>query len=817
MPPAQGLRALVEPKTALSGGCASAKGDSEAMERFGEFTVQEDLGRSLVCDRYKAMHDTLGGPFFVKRYTRCPPDLLHALHTRCERLMGINVPHLVPHLGHGETDEVPFVVSPFVDGVDLASLILSWREQRTTLPSETLVYFIQAIARAVEALRAVDERDEGPRFTHGDVCTRHVRLDVQGKIWLTGLATPRILVPDVEPAPIWDVAGAAAAAYELWPLTRKGQAGVAPSPALEAILREFLGIDPDKHDRSANELCEQLATMVEASRLRALSDADFAEWAKRAVRAYEKQQTERTRAGSGAAADALPNLEPLAPETGLLPPLPKARDVANAMSPPANVPREISLVTKMPTDASASEAPAHHRAGETGGASPEALELEPDRALVPLVEAGLIDAEALEPARIQAKRRDESTLAYLLHSERIDSLRVAQVLAAVSGRQLLARDALFEQLPRAELCRRVPRTYLKKRKILPLKIHDGTLRLAVVDPFQEELVREIQQHLRAATVQIVVVEYRNFADALSASYTPERLQGEAFRSLTTVLLCTPDEDWADAFGEELAAEGFRLEHAKALQQAYALCASVATSAMIIADAEIHTGIEDLVSTLQQNEKTRALPVYVITSHGDGTKAARLLELGVEDCLRKPVNVGLLAAKLRRTLASAKASSQREAVQSGATSASVSTSLAEGAEAAHALATAVLPTGVLGTLQQMPLPEVIQNLENGKKNALVELQCPDVPPGTLGFEAGQILYAACGDELGEAAFFRMVGFETGVFRIRFGKALPAHNVQMPTMYLLLEAMRRLDEKLPVLADSDVEDFEERTEPTPVDLE
>jgi hypothetical protein len=64
---------------------------------------------------------------------------------------------------------------------------------------------------------------------------------------------------------------------------------------------------------------------------------------------------------------------------------------------------------------------------------------------------------------------------------------------------------------------------------------------------------------------------------------------------------------------------------------------------------------------------------------------------------------------------------------------------------------------------------------------------------------------------------MMGFESGVFRIRYGKELPARNIEVPTMFLLLEAMRLLDERLPQLEDSEVVELAEEATPVSADLE
>ena len=119
------------------------------VSRFGEFTVLEELGSSLVADRYRAMHDTLGGPFFVKSYPRLPEASFGVLAQRCEALMSIQADNLPAHLGHGEVDGVPFVVSPYLEGVDFSGFANSLVERRVSLGMDSLLFVLKSLATAV--------------------------------------------------------------------------------------------------------------------------------------------------------------------------------------------------------------------------------------------------------------------------------------------------------------------------------------------------------------------------------------------------------------------------------------------------------------------------------------------------------------------------------------------------------------------------------------------------------------------------------------------------------------------------------------------
>ena len=219
------------------------------MTRFGDFSLLEDLGRSPVADRYKAMHTTQGGPFFLKVYSRLDARLHPELIQRCDALIGRTHPNLARHLGHGIVDGLPFVVAPYLEGIDLAELSTSLLDRRVTIGLESVIMVLGDLAAAVGALHgpsAANGQANGSNghslLAHGDVSIGHVRLGPDGQTWLTGLTTPRSEAPGKPPEARWDIAGVGALAYDLVPLLRGGAARP-PLPApLDRVVRRALGI-----------------------------------------------------------------------------------------------------------------------------------------------------------------------------------------------------------------------------------------------------------------------------------------------------------------------------------------------------------------------------------------------------------------------------------------------------------------------------------------------------------------------------------------------------------------------------------------------
>lgn len=104
-----------------------------------------------------------------------------------------------------------------------------------------------------------------------------------------------------------------------------------------------------------------------------------------------------------------------------------------------------------------------------------------------------------------------------------------------------------------------------------------------------------------------------------------------------------------------------------------------------------------------------------------------------------------------------------------------------------------PTGVLGTLKEMPVSEVVQSLGQGMKDAIIEVKPKGEPLGVIGMERGRVVYAQTDALSGEAAFFKLFCAHRGAFRIRYGRRPEVHNIDRDPTYLLLEGARLLDEE------------------------
>jgi CheY-like chemotaxis protein/tetratricopeptide (TPR) repeat protein len=103
----------------------------------------------------------------------------------------------------------------------------------------------------------------------------------------------------------------------------------------------------------------------------------------------------------------------------------------------------------------------------------------------------------------------------------------------------------------------------------------------------------------------------------------------------------------------------------------------------------------------------------------------------------------------------------------------------------------VPAGLTGSLRDFGLLDVFQWIETWKKSAVVRCE----RSGQLArvwVRDGQVIDAELGPLGGDAAFWRLMTWESGEFRVDFSGAAREQRIQGGTQAALMESMRRLDE-------------------------
>ena len=105
------------------------------------------------------------------------------------------------------------------------------------------------------------------------------------------------------------------------------------------------------------------------------------------------------------------------------------------------------------------------------------------------------------------------------------------------------------------------------------------------------------------------------------------------------------------------------------------------------------------------------------------------------------------------------------------------------------------SSMVGTIDEIPLPDLLQLLSTSKKSGVLEIE-GDRGLGRIYLRKGQVYYASIDDnyDIGpRKAFYRMVIWETGTFELAAPDDKEFHEqLEDSTEGLLMESMRQLDE-------------------------
>jgi len=190
--------------------------------------------------------------------------------------------------------------------------------------------------------------------------------------------------------------------------------------------------------------------------------------------------------------------------------------------------------------------------------------------------------------------------------------------------------------------------------------------------------------------------------------------------------------------------------------------------LVLADTGLPTqdGFE-LCRTLRADDRFGTIPILLMSSDRDPQIRIRAGEAGADDCFEKPVLVKELVARVRELIAERMAAARAAPVRPAT------------------------PAALSGSVGDLGLVDLFNSLETWQKSAVVH--CEDGErTARVWVQSGQVIDAEVETLAGEAAFYRLLGWEKGSFRVEFGSIARTPRTEAGTQALLLEGMRRIDE-------------------------
>jgi response regulator RpfG family c-di-GMP phosphodiesterase len=260
----------------------------------------------------------------------------------------------------------------------------------------------------------------------------------------------------------------------------------------------------------------------------------------------------------------------------------------------------------------------------------------------------------------------------------------------------------------------------------------------------------------------------HLVDLFRATVAGDDLRARILSNRHVALVVDPDPEETTVLELRLIEEGFEVRIARTAAQARDLLQKgdveiVVSELDLATSASPSDAAEDGIALLTEARAHpwgAELPWLVLTRRQGRDDAKRVFELGARDYVIKPAVTEVLVAKLRKTL------EQRTA-----------------AAPAH---------GVTGSLAEMSLPDLVQILWHGRKSGALRIRRgPDA--GEVHFVDGKVVNAMWGKLRGDEAFYAMLAIAQGEFSLDPNFRPPEVRITESPESLLLEGMRRLDER------------------------
>ena len=214
----------------------------------------------------------------------------------------------------------------------------------------------------------------------------------------------------------------------------------------------------------------------------------------------------------------------------------------------------------------------------------------------------------------------------------------------------------------------------------------------------------------------------------------------------------------------LELEGFEVRGVTGGAEAIALYKSEGFD-LVLVDLKM-PGVDGLEVLAALREYDPSAAVVIVTAYGTKESVVEALRLGACEFLEKPLEAKTLIATVRRIL-------ERE---NGAV--------------------------VRGNLRTLSLPNIVQINCTEREQGCLRLKHRG-QEGIIFFAGGDVMHAALGSLVGEEAVYELLTWEGGDFELEMGVLPPERTVTTGWSGLLMEGIRRIDERAAGYADDEAD--------------
>jgi response regulator RpfG family c-di-GMP phosphodiesterase len=252
----------------------------------------------------------------------------------------------------------------------------------------------------------------------------------------------------------------------------------------------------------------------------------------------------------------------------------------------------------------------------------------------------------------------------------------------------------------------------------------------------------------------------NLVDVFRVAALGEDMQSRLLNDRARILLVDADAEETTVLELRLVEQGHEVVLCRTAEQAFKRFQQGGIDVILAeVDLQPHDGFT-LIEHVRKQRGGGEVPVLFLTRRTDRGSIDRGFSLGALDYMSKPAAPDVVVAKLRSVLS--KASRHKTA------------------------------RGVSGALEEMPLPDVIQVLSRTRKSGSLRVSTGGYS-GEIQLGNGSIYHASFMDKRGEEALFALLALTEGEFALDPTFMPSARSIHESTEHLLLEGMRRIDER------------------------
>lgn len=261
------------------------------------------------------------------------------------------------------------------------------------------------------------------------------------------------------------------------------------------------------------------------------------------------------------------------------------------------------------------------------------------------VERGLLTETGVQRMVVQAKSKNLRFGTFLEHIGLITPEELAEALAVQYRCRKIRNFARLEYPP--SLLRMVPIEMAVEHTIFPLKLEEGKLALAAVDPTQEKLFADISEKHRVRV--IVFVSTRTDINRAIARHYMGRNIVET--DANSILIIEDDELIRTAVAEVLTRRGYVVETAPDPMEAFKKMFTHRPQLVITDKVMPKLGGYEFLDAMRKIPEFRFTPVILMTANATPDEEDVAFKRGFFDLIIKPAKANTLLTRVQRAFLS----------------------------------------------------------------------------------------------------------------------------------------------------------------------